>query len=762
MRSLADDLRQRSEEQLAALFQARPDLLHPVCRDITTLATRACGEGSVAHALARFNQFELLVAQAAAVWEQPVDVAAISRALGRPARAPLLRMHKEALAWGPPAELRVVGEVGKVLLNTRAGLAMAPLDPLIRQYASEPEQVRELLAQAPPGAREALETLLPPPRLGMLARARRRVSRTGHTTAMEWLLAHHLIVPVGPERVAMPAEIAAVLASADPAAHPRERREGIEIASATPPLPSGKPLRPAEVDAAALSPAVRFVRRVEQLILLWADEPPPALQAGGVGVRARNNAARTLGATPAEVALAIRVATASGLVGPTWEGRAVWLPTVAFDAWLAGSAAQRWLSLAEGWLESSGTEPGQAGGSESKSGAVPADIADIRTAVLQMLAASPAPPTPAEAQEQLHWLAPLRWSARQAPLGEQVIAEAGDIGMVALRALTTAGRALLAHRLSRTTALPPWGTGPAAAAGAAGDPEVNLVVGNWFPAPVDQLVVQADLTAIVPGPPTPELARLLRASARCEAFDLASTYRFSRESVTGALAGGMTASGLRDELQRRIARPLPAALGVLISDAARTYGTLRAGSAASYLRSDDPALLAGLLGHPRLGDLGLTQLAPTVLVSAADPDELVLALRAAGLSVAPEASGGELLQAPPRRAKPITASGSPSRSGADPAMIAAAVAALRHGAGTQHYRAAPPIIPDLPPAQLVATLREGIGARLWISYDTGHGLVEPQLVQPIAVVGGSLRALDVARRQTSKYPLARIAGAIAE
>ncbi|MGC1208616.1 MAG: hypothetical protein WA880_11735, partial [Ornithinimicrobium sp.] len=40
-RSLADDLRHRSDEDLALLLAARPDLARPAPNDITTLAARA-------------------------------------------------------------------------------------------------------------------------------------------------------------------------------------------------------------------------------------------------------------------------------------------------------------------------------------------------------------------------------------------------------------------------------------------------------------------------------------------------------------------------------------------------------------------------------------------------------------------------------------------------------------------------------------------------------------------------------------------------
>ena len=50
-RSLADDLRHRTDAQLEALFATRPDLLHPVPTDLGQLAVRATTSPSVSSAL---------------------------------------------------------------------------------------------------------------------------------------------------------------------------------------------------------------------------------------------------------------------------------------------------------------------------------------------------------------------------------------------------------------------------------------------------------------------------------------------------------------------------------------------------------------------------------------------------------------------------------------------------------------------------------------------------------------------------------------
>ena len=119
--------------------------------------------------------------------------------------------------------------------------------------------------------------------------------------------------------------------------------------------------------------------------------------------------------------------------------------------------------------------------------------------------------------------------------------------------------------------------------------------------------------------------------------------RFTPDSVRRALDAGATADGLLAELAAHSRGPVPQPLEYLVRDAARRHGRLRAGSASSYLRADDPSLLAGLAEDGRLASLGLVRLAPTVLASQAPVRELVDALRAHGLAPVVEGPDGQVL-----------------------------------------------------------------------------------------------------------------------
>ncbi|MEK8227704.1 helicase-associated domain-containing protein [Oerskovia sp. M15] len=78
------------------------------------------------------------------------------------------------------------------------------------------------------------------------------------------------------------------------------------------------------------------------------------------------------------------------------------------------------------------------------------------------------------------------------------------------------------------------------------------------PAPeVDKLLLQGDLTGIVPGRPSGPLERLLEDAADVESRGAAITVRFTPESLTRAFDAGRTADDLLAELAAHSRAPLP-------------------------------------------------------------------------------------------------------------------------------------------------------------------------------------------------------------
>src|SRR3954466_7822461 len=110
-----------------------------------------------------------------------------------------------------------------------------------------------------------------------------------------------------------------------------------------------------------------------------------------------------------------------------------------------------------------------------------------------------------------------------------------------------------------------------------------------LPPPLDHVLLQADLTAVAPGPLEVDLARELATVAHVESRGGATVYRFTESSVRHAFDVGWSAVEVREVIRRASRTEMPQALDYLIDDVARRYGTIRIGLASSFVRSDDEA-----------------------------------------------------------------------------------------------------------------------------------------------------------------------------
>jgi hypothetical protein len=335
-----------------------------------------------------------------------------------------------------------------------------------------------------------------------------------------------------------------------------------------------------------------------------------------------------------------------------------------------------------------------------------------------------------------------------------VLGELAALGLVVGGRLTQAGRLL--------------------AAGAPAE-ALEAALAGTMPPVVDTLVVQADLTAVVPGLPTPDLAELLRLAAEPESTGVASVVRFTPGSVRRWLDAGRSAGELLAELGRR--GPVPQPLEYLIGDVARRHATLRIGATATYLRCDDPVALAALLADPAAAALGLVAIADTVIVSAQPPEHVLDRLRALGHAPLAEPGAG-LAEPVVRRApgRPVAAEAAPGPAAVTPALAAAAVRAMRasdRGAASSRATSGrggvgggvvatghDQPIPTDPPGAVVATLRAAIAAEstVWIGYADPNGTARDRRVEPLRLVGGYLTALDLRTESIQSFALARITG----
>ncbi|MEI3867346.1 helicase-associated domain-containing protein [Microbacterium sp. CCNWLW134] len=140
------------------------------------------------------------------------------------------------------------------------------------------------------------------------------------------------------------------------------------------------------------------------------------------------------------------------------------------------------------------------------------------------------------------------------------------------------------------------------------DPQTEELT-RHLPAEIDRVYLQADLTAIAPGPLAPRLELRLRRLAARESRAQASTYRFTAESLTAGLTEGETADSIREFLTGLSLTGLPQPLGYLIDSTAARHGLIRvrtdAATRRTMVESGDPSLLDAVSVDQGLRALGL-------------------------------------------------------------------------------------------------------------------------------------------------------------
>lgn len=840
-RSLADEFRSWPDSTLLALLRARPDLAVPRPNEFGALAARAASRAAVHRAVDGLDTAGLQVIEVLATLPEPVTTTEVSQNWGAPAGPVLARLRALALVWGTPRALHLVRTVRDVLGPYPAGLGppltealgrRSPqrlaqlLDDLGLPAAGDPdtalqrltghlrraEVLTDLLAGAPPGAQTVLDRLVWGPPIGQVTQADRSVRRASANGPVEWLLAHGMLAVADPAHVVLPREIGLAL-----------RGGRVHRSTEVEPPPLSVQSRPAAAvsgtaaavsgtaatvsgTAAAAAAAAEIVRLVEELGELWEATPPRILRAGGLGVRELRRTATILEVDEATAATVIELAHLSGLVADDGEAEPRWAPTPAYDTWLAGDTGHRWVTLVTAWLPTTrcpqlvGTRdardaPRQALGKDLDQPSAPA----VRWWVLRTLAAAaPEAVDPLTLRTRLDWLSPRQASRTRDALIDWVLEDATRLGVLGAGALTTHGRVALER---------PDHLGAAAKA-----------LDDALPPTVSHVLLQADLTAVVPGPPDRELARELALLADIESRGGATVYRFSADSVRRALDAGRTAEDTLALLARRSRTPVPQPLTYLVGDIARRHGQIRVSAAQAFVRADDESVLATLLADRRAAGLRLRRLAPTVLAAQAPPATVLDQLRGLGLTPVAEGPDGDVVvcrreqhrtgpRTPPRPVSPIpmpvtwlagsAGSAGPNRacsvtgtpdplrqlpgvgnvlavpaSPATEAALAAVVTTVRAAdqlteqAGPAQHPMAQDDAPPVPPGEvtdIIARLREAATGRepIWIGYADTDGQITTRLVQPLHVDGGQLQALDHAAQRVRTYVVHRVTGVAA-
>lgn len=739
-RSLADQLRSWSDAQLTRLLLLRPDLATPAPHDFGQLASRACVRASLWRAMDSLTRLELCVLDAVVM-------------AGQSSRDELRRLvYAEADAV--EAAVDVLIGIGVVWESTQG---LRPLTGVSEGLTgSEKQGVSGLRprSSAPAGAAEIgrhLEAISPAAR-AMLAHvethgseanagsARLTVAVDDAATPAEELISRWLLVPRAGGTVIIPGEVGLALRGG------RTTRDRV----GTPPSVAGAERSATLVDRTAAGATFELSRRVELLLDTWSTHPPAQLRSGGLGVRDLKAAAIHLGVDEGEAALIIETAAAAGLLAARADadGNPVWVPTDTFDAWTTRPTAERWVSLANAWRDSPRTigligtrdpagktwnalAPELTGRTVVESRrmalAVLADAGQLPEG--QVLAAGTGVPS---VVERISWQRPRRPAARSLEIAE-ALREAATLGVTGLGGLASYSR----HWLT--------------------DDDPIDALTDLLPAPVDHVLLQADLTAVAPGPLESDLARRLQLLADVESQGGATVYRFAATSLRRALDAGWTAAEIHEFLGDVSRTPVPQPLTYLVDDTVRTFGSIRVGHAEAFLRADDESTLAELIGHPKAASLGLRRIAPTVLISSTPLDVLLPRLRDLGAAPVVEAADGTVQVTRPDVLRARSRKGRPSgaRAARDGVRVAATITAIRSG---ERAAAAAPSRAGLSPSGSLAALRDAIevGTAVLIGYVDNHGSATDRIVDPLTLDGGQLTAYDHRADDTRSFAVHRI------
>lgn len=830
-RTLAEELRTRTDRGLAGLLRARPDLLNPVPGDVTQLATRAGTRASVLRAVERLDRFALQTAEALAVAPDPCPYDTLAALMAGDTGDPgvtgelpraVAELRAQALVWGPDDRLRLVRTARELLGPTAAHPSPTGLGPTVTEAAAgmSPGRLQEILTAAglpathdPVTAAAALTGLFtdrvrmaalldtaPAESVAVLDKLLWGPPYGGVTDRpaphLRWLLDRGLLIPAGARNVVLPREAAL---------HLRAGRAHHTPEPVPPALAPVTERDPQLVDSAAAGQAFTALATVEELLKEWDLGGPAVLRAGGMSVRDLKRTATALDTTEQLAAFWLELAYGAGLIASDGEADERFGATPAAEEWLQLPDHERWAVLVGGWLTATRT-PGVVGTADAKGRALAAlgphldrsPAPEVRRRALALLASlPPGASVPATAVlARLRWERPLRGDAAagqipapaagrtpaaggsatppvpSAPapaddlrsrLAQATLAEAELLGVTGRGALAAHGRALLG---TGTDAAPsPADTGATAHRAAA-------LLAPLLPEPVDHVLLQADLTAVAPGPLERPLAEALGVLADIESKGGATVYRFTPASVRRALDAGRSAAELQEFLAAHSRTPVPQPLAYLVDDVARKHGRLRIGAAAAYVRCDDDALLSEILADRRAAALRLRRLAPTVLAAQTSPDQLLDGLRAMGYAPAAESAAGDVLIAradthrtPPRTAPVPVPDGPPSP---DPTLLTAAVRAIRAGdlAATAERKPvhtpapAPGALPRTTSAETLATMQAAVltHSALWIGYVNADGAASQRVIAPVRVEGGFVTAYDHTSDEVRTYPLHRITG----
>ena len=708
--TFADELRSRSDEDLASIFRLRPDLVTPVPNDFSALAARATSTPSLVRALDSLNLWHYQILEAACALPEPFKKSELVAVTSEETTFALEHLWQMGLLYKEGNNYRTPTNLKLLIGEEPAGLG--PFSVKKFDFAT--------LKDIPKASQEVLEKLTWGPPRGQIA----NIKKPGN--AIGWLLDNNVLVPLDSHTVALPREIAIKL---------RGGKIHRQISSKPSSL-VGKKIDQKQIDLAAVANISTILRWCEEFLHNLSDEPPTALRTGGIGVRDLKRIAEHLGVDETCAGFVAELCYLGGLVVIDSDEQI--LPTSAFDIWLTKPAEERWYALVVLWLDTSRVS-GLIGKVGDKSIAPLGPELDragaclIRRTTLKVLTENlQICPDTKSIQEIVKWWNPQRANS---DFVEWSLREAEWLGVTGQGAISTFGIKLLSEA-------------------------EDLGIESALPKPVDHILIQADNSAVAPGPLLPELASEMGTIADIESRGGATVYRFSEASIRRGLDHGKTGDQIKTFLGRTSKTPMPQPLEYLIADVAKRHGRLRVGSAHTYIRCEDEGLVQQILHDKKCEHLRLRKIAPQVLVTDFELAEVIGELREFGYLPAAENAGGVLLSQPnlrrsksrPKPPRIISEFTAPKE-----AIVIAAVKSIKTG---ERSRKVEPIVPGTSSNETLALINQYIaeGKTLMISYADNNGGVSNRIIDPISISLGTLTARDEASDEIVQFRIPRING----
>ncbi|MEJ5927656.1 helicase-associated domain-containing protein [Corynebacterium sp. H128] len=714
-----------SDEQLSELLSLRPDTVLPLPPGISSLAARLQLRASISRALRSLNTIDLLALEAAA------SIGGEFTPVTAPEVVSLIedRTQQHGDSCPPAAEiaesldrLRSFGLIfgAEHFLVLQEAMSALPTGwQLLPDAAATPADLAEQLSSLSARSKKILVTLAQSGGTGVTKDA---AVDADPTRPIPQLIAKGLLHRVDEGTVQLPQAVHNQLSGRlrPPLSVPSVRSQGQVLQD--------------EADQSGTSAGLEVCRTLRLLLQELGAAPVSTLKGGAIGVRMTSRLAKALSISEVEVARLMCLGVSAGLISrgvpeplpDDDDGGDYYAPTPLADQWLGSSLAEQLHGLLAGWRDSVWA-PWQLGTSQNgakvhllASHMRETHLPEWRELLIDSLGQLPLGGSVPGIRELLSFHHPLAAAAIPEHTVQELLDEAVWIGAVSGGVLTSA------IRLGTLT----------------------------VPPPVEQLIVQADMTMLAPGPLTPKVQQFVDVLAELESSGLASVYRITESSVRRALDSGLSASEIMHQLTELSLTPLPQSIGYLVDDVARKHGSLRGGPAMSYLRCDDPALI--IQAVEAVGDLlALRAIAPTVAIAQAPLITVIKALRAKGFQpTAEDALGASLNLAPVPARVPQPPEAQPKAS-LDHSRIEAAVHAIRRG---ETARDAVATGTRAPASETLSVLQAAAraGKTVTLGFVDKQGVAVHRVVRPVTVAAGLVDAIDTTTGSVYRFQVHRI------